>query len=352
MATAVKRNAAPAPRKTFFRYGTRQRFSPVKTGLAYSSGGRVSVELPRVGFAAAVLARLSGTMTLSAAGALQTRGPWDLVKELALRVNIGASTIYRTTGYGNYVVQRMLTRGFDIQGQGGTPTADADIFSAPVASGANAWNLTYLIPIAENYGKQSHLGLINLQAPEIQVNLDVLFGAPLDAATLATGFTGTLDVGYLYYEVPNPARVAWPPLVFFRTIETDQAITAVGDQVFTAPREGLLHRIAHVVQVNDARTNGVDRVTVRFNKTDEVYRYDRWQLKWLQHYSYGAPLPTGVFVLDWWNAETNPGEGDNRDFVSSEALSTLESIVTTSAAVGGTLNRLDTIRQFTQIIRL
>lgn len=345
-----RQGSAARPQRTFFRYGTRQRFAPVKSGVAFANNGRQSVEIPRVGFLASLLVRITGTMTLSAAGALTTRGPWDLIKELVLRVNIGASTIYRTTGYGNYVVQRALARTFDPAGAFGS-TPDSDIYAAPVGA-TGTWTLAYWIPVAENYGRQSHLGLLNLQAPEIQVNLDINFGQPTDVVTTGTAFSGNVDVGYLYYEVPNPQRVAWPPLIFFRTIESDQPITGAGDQVFTSPREGMLHRIFHVYQVNDARSNAVDRLTVRFNKTDEIYRYERWQLKWLQNNHYGAPLPTGVFSHEWWAAEGEPGEGDNRDFVSSEALSTLESILNTTGATGGALNRLDTIRQLTQVVRL
>ena len=347
----LNRAKAPAaPRRTFFRYGSRQRFAPVKTGIAYATNGRFSQDLPRVGFLASLLVRLTGTMTLSAAGALTTRGPWDLIKELVVRVNIGASTVYRTTGYGNYVVQRSLTRAFDIANNWGQGV-DTDLYLAGVAA-TGTWTLTYWIPVAENYGRQSHLGLINLQAPEIQVNIDGLFGQPTDVVTTGTAFSGTMDVGYLYYEVPNPQKVSWPPLLLFRTIESDQPITGVGDQVFTAPREGILHRIFHVVQVNDVRTNGVSRFAIKFNKTDEVYRYDLWQTKMLQQYQYQGPLPTGVFAHEWWAAEGEPGEGDNRDFISSEQLSTLESVVTTTAATGGTLNRMDTIRQFNQVIAL
>lgn len=346
------RRAPVAPRRTFFRYGARQRFAPVKTGLAFANNGRISEPLPRVGFLASLLVQLTGTMNLGAAGVLTTRGPWDLVKELIVRVNIGASTVYRTTGYGNYVIQRTLTRAFDIANNWGQGI-DADLYAAGVAMGNNTWTLTYWIPIAENYGRQSHLGLLNLQAPEIQVNLDVNFGQASDVVSnVGTGFTGTLDIGYLYYDVPNPQKVAWPPLIMFRTIESDQPIANTGDQVFTSPREGILHRVFHVVQVNDARTNGVSRLAIKANKTDEWYRYDRWQLKFLQQNHYGAPLPTGVYAHEWWAAEGEPGEGDNRDFVASEQLSTLESVVTTTGAVGGALNRLDTIRQFNQVIAL
>jgi hypothetical protein len=91
---------------------------------------------------------------------------------------------------------------------------------------------------------------------------------------------------------------------------------------------------------------------VRFNRTDEVYRLDRWQLKWLQQHHYGVPLPTGVFVWEWWAAEGYPGEGDNRDNVNSEELSTLEILLTTTDALGGTLNAVDTIREFVQVVSM
>jgi hypothetical protein len=345
MISTQAKKAAP-PQRVPFRYGTRQRFAPVGS-VAFAAGGRFSIELPRVGFLSALLLRLAGTMTLSGAGALATRGPFDLLNRLTLRVNIGAATIYDTSGYGNYIVQRMLTHGFDPVTSG-----DADIYAAPVASGANTWQLDYWIPVGENYGRQFDLGLINLQAPEIQVNVDGLFGTGADIVTNFTSFVGTLNVGYLYYEVPDPSQVQYPPLVFHRIIESRQTVAAIGDQIFTAPREGMLMRLAHILQLNDARSNAVSRIEARFNKTDQVYRYDRAELKYLQQFFYGTPLPVGVYVHDWWAAEGYPGEGDNRDMVSSEELSTLESIVTTTAGPAGTLNALDSIREFAQIVAL
>jgi hypothetical protein len=263
---------------------------------------------------------------------------------------MGAATIYDTTGYGNYVVQRLLARHVDLASD-----VDADLYAAPVASGDNTWVLTYIIPIAHNLGAQSVLGLINLQAPEVQVTLEGTYGAPGDVvAPVGTGFTGSLSAGYLYYEVPDPREVMYPPLVLHRIIESRQVITAVGDQVYTAPREGILHRLTHIVQQNDARTNNVDRLVIRFNKTDEIYRYDKWQLKVLQKVRYALPLPVGVFAHDFWAADGagDPGYGDQRDMISSEALSTLESIVTTTGSLGGSLNALDTIREFAQFVTL
>jgi hypothetical protein len=356
MATAVapaRAGAAPAKSLRPFRYGTRQRFAavPIASGGSYSSGGSFFAELPRVGFLSHIFVRLAGIMNLGTnGGALKARGPWDLLARLRVRTSMGAATIYDTTGYGNYVVQRLLARHVDLASD-----VDADLYAAPVAQGDNSWVLTYIVPVAHNLGAQSALGLINLQAPEVQVTLEGTYGAPADVVTnVGTGFTGSLSAGYLYYEVPDPREVMYPPLVLHRIIESRQIITAVGDQVYTAPREGILHRLVHIVQQNDARTNAVDRLVIRFNKTDEVYRYDRWQLKVLQKVRYALPLPTGVFAHDFWAADGagEPGYGDQRDMISSEALSTLESIVTTTGTLGGTLNALDTIREFAQFVSL
>lgn len=351
--------AAPQPGLVPFRYATRQRFAtgvPIQAGAAFVGGGAFFAELPRVGFLSHVLVQLTGTMTVAAGVALTTRGPWDLIRTLTLRTNIGAATIYSTTGYGNFVVQNHLTRGFRVDGSNNTPAADADVFAAPIVIGANAWVLTYLIPVAENYGRQSMLGLLNLQAQELTVTVEGRYGVAADVATggaPAPAFTaGVLTIGYLYYELPDPEKGMYPPILWHRIIEDRQVITAVGDQRILIPREGEVMRLAHIVQQNDLRTNAVNSMTVRFNRTDELYRYDRWQLKWLQHHFYGAPLPVGVFVNEWWASEGYPGEGDNRDQVNSEELSTMEVIINTGGAVGGTLNAVDTIREFIQVVAL
>lgn len=350
-ATSARPAAPPTQRLLPFRFNARQRFAqvPIQSGASFAANGTFFAELPRVGFLSHVLVQLAGTMNLTAAGTLAARGPWDLIARLRLRTSMGAATIYDTTGYGNYVVQRLLGVGFDV-----AQDADADLYAAGLATGNNSWVLTYVIPVAENLGAQSVLGLINLQAPEVQVTVEGSYGTGASVVSNFNTFTGTLSMGYLYYEVPDPRTVMYPPLLLHRIIETRQVISAVGDQVFTFPREGILHRFAHVVQQNDARVNTVDRLVVRFNKTDEVYRFDRWQLKWLQKYRYEYPLPTGVFAVDLWAAddEGRPGYGDQRDMISAEALSTLESVVTTTGSLGGTLNALDTIREFAQFLSL
>jgi hypothetical protein len=355
MAQATMPARAPAAvqqaaRRTPFRYGTRQRFAqvPIQSGSTYAAGGSFFAELPRVGFLSHILIRLTGTMNLGTnGGALTTRGPWDLLARILVRTNIGSAVLYDTTGYGNYVVQRIMARPLDVG-----DAADADLYSAGVAQGNNTWTLTYVLPIAENYGPQFALGLINLQSPELQVTVEGTYGTEASVVSnVNNGFSGALAIGYLFYEVPDPREVLYPPVVFHRIIEQRQVISAVGDQIYTVPREGIVHRLVHVVQQNDARTNNVSRIQVRFNRTDYPYVLDRWQLKMLHRLWYSDPLPTGVFSLDWWAAEGLPAQGDNRDMVSSEDLSTLETIVTTTGSLGGSLNALDVIREFAQFVR-
>lgn len=345
----------PPPRRPF-RYGTRQRFAqlPIQSGATFGFGGTFFAALPNVGFLAEIELRLTGIMTLGAPGVLTTFAPWNMLDQIVVRTNLGAGTIYDTNGYANYALQRISVRAHDPQGAIAAGWADPDTFAAGVAAGGNPWTLVYRIPIAQNYGLQFANGLIDLQSPEVQVTLEGRY-APSGASIVSnfTSFTGTLSAGMLYYEVPNPARVLYPPLLLYRTIMESQVISAVGDQIYTVPREGLIHRLLHVHSLNDARSNAWDRVTLRANLTDELYRYERWQLKRHNQWMYAAPLPTGVFVHEWFGSDGFPNSGDNRDMISSIALSTLESVVNdASGAVGGALNRLDTIRQVTQVVRL
>lgn len=342
-------NAVAAPQRQLipFRFGTRQRLQPVAT-VNVADNSRQSVILPRVGFLSHVLLQVDATVTNTPGTgsiAFAPLGPWNLLRRVTVRTNLGTAVLYSTSGWTNYVFQRLQTDGFDPAALG-----DADVYAASTASGDQALRLTYVVPVAANLGDDFLTGLVLLQTPEVQVTVDLEFGALVgDAFTVAGGATVAYKTGtqpvcrvaYLYYEVPDPNRVMYPPLTLHRIIEDELPVTAAGDVVWQLPREGLVLRIAHTVLDNTpARSNGVDRFVVRANRTDEIYRIDRWAQKWLQARRYNTPLPVGVFVHDWWAArgEGKPGYGDTRDAINSEAISTLENIVSLSSGFAAGAN--------------
>jgi len=345
-----------------FRMGTRQRFAPVAT-VNVADDRRESVILPRVGFLSHVLCLIDATVTNTpGTGSIgpAALGPWNLLRRATLRVNLGTAVIYSTSGWSNYVMQLLMKERNDL-----AAIADSDIYAFSTAAGDQTLRLAYLIPVAANFGEDFSVGLLNLQAPELQCTLDLEFGKLVGdcyttsgGATVAykTGTQPVCRVGYLFYEVPDPNRVLYPPLAFHRILEDEQPYSSGGDQVYTVPREGVVLRLAHTLLDNTpARSNALSSLVLRANKTDEIYRLDRWQQKLLQAFRYSQALPTGVFAWDFWAAKAagEPGWGDTRDAWNTEAVSTTEVILSlASNFTAGSNAKAIHVREILQYVSL
>ncbi len=337
-----------------FRFNTRQRRYKVAT-VSYAAGQQLpSIRMPKTGFLNRIFLVLKGVMTLSSAGALQDLGPWNLLNRIQLNTNIGAAKTYDASGYGAYLVAATLERGFrpDRGGVGDT-TPHPAVYSVPVASGANNWTMNYILPIACNAGMNFDMGLINLQSLQTEVNLDIFCGNPLDAATNATGFVGSIEVWIEYYEVPLPgSNVLLPPLALHRIQEETFPIANTGEQTYTVPKMGKLLQMIHLIRCNGTRSDAIDQLSVRFQRTDEPYRISKEYLRVLNRLQLGSDLPVGAYMLDLWHSSEDVGEGDLRDAIDSERIATLESNITiTSGTTLGAGNNSNTIiRRLIQVL--
>lgn len=345
-----------------FRLGTRQRFQPVAT-VNVADNSRQSVILPRVGFLSHVFVQIDATITNTPGTgsiAFAPLGPWNLLRSVTVRTNLGTAILYRTSGWTNYLVQRLTGDNLDPAAAG-----DSFVYAASTASGDQTLRLPYVIPVAANLGDDFVTGLYLLQSPEVQVTVDLEFGALVgDAFTVSGGATvvyktGTQPVarvGYLYYEVPDPNRVMYPPLTLHRIIEDELPISSVGDVIWQLPREGLVLRLGRTILNNTpARSDAVTEFVLRANRTDEMYRIRQWEQRYLQLYRYGGPLPSGVYVHDLWAArnEGSPGWGDVRDAIDSEAIATVEDITRLdSTFTPGSNAKMVVWREFLQAVAL
>lgn len=352
-----------------FRGNSRQRIQRVGTYIP-TLGGRLSIELPRVGYLAGLQVTLGGTLQRTAGdtGTFSDQ-MFNIVNRLQVNLNIGASQIFDCSGHGTNLLNQAMSFGFAADLGGGTPsvalapaplpfTADPLVWAGDdtIPSGPDIGVFSYWIPIAMNDGLNFNVGLINLQAPEIRATLDITMGTLADlfspgAVLTGTTFTDlTVLVHYEYYEVPNPDLVDIPPYIVHRVIQERQAIAATGDQVYTVPRMGQLQRLIHSVQINGTTSTLVTDLTIRVNKTDEIYRMAQNMNRWLSRMRYGHTVPRGAFYHDWWRAADLNAAGDFRDVIDSEQISTLESIVgiNSTAVLGVGNNFLDSIREFTQ----
>lgn len=91
---------------------------------------------------------------------------------------------------------------------------------------------------------------------------------------------------------------------------------------------------------------------MKFNKTDTVYQIDRqWERVW-ERLNYGLNPIDGIIYHDLWHAADGVSNGDTRDAVDAEELSTLESIVTVTsgATLGSNNNFLTAVRRIIQML--
>lgn len=337
-----------------FRSGTRQRNYKVGTIPYAAATTGTPLQIPQVGMLSRLIAQLRGTITYSAPGTLTDQGPWNLMSRLQLLTNIGAANVYDVSGYGAFTIMRTLMGGWspELAGFGASLTPNADIHAFPLSGSAQAFTLTYEIPVGVNDGGNFETGLLNLQAAETRVQLNAQFGALTDPASLVTAIVANLHLYYEYYEIGDLNMFALPPLALSRWLEENQPVGAVGDNVYTVPRMGALANLIHVVTLNGARSDSIDAMAIKFNKTDAVYTNER-QWSRIEERRLYSVLPTvGVYYWDMFNAYGSVNRGDTRDTIDSEALTTLESIVTVSsgATLGSNNNNLKSIRRIFQVL--
>lgn len=337
-----------------FRSGTRQRHFKVGTIPYAASTQGNPLNVPQVGMLSRMVCQQRGTLTYSAPGTLADQGPFNMLSRLQLLTNIGAANVFDCSGYGAWALIRTLNDDWtpETAGLGASLTPNADIHVFPLSGTAQAFCLTYEIPVGINDGANFETGMINLQAPETRVQLVAQFGALTDPATLITANVSNLHVYYEYYEIGDINTFALPPLALSRYLEENQSITAVGDNVYTVPRMGAVANIIHVVTLNGARSDSVDSFALKFNKTDTVYTDERQWRRVEERRLYSILPTTGLFFWDMFHSYGSVNRGDTRDTIDSEALTTLESVVTVtaSATLGSNNNNLKTIRRIFQVL--
>lgn len=361
-----------------FRYNTRQRFSQFGAVTFPSTansflGQTVSFQVPQVGFLAGIYVVVNGSLTRGGGDTGTFSGRlFNVLKRIRVELNIGSSTLFDCSGYGTYLINNTekLNYAPDLGGAvlpasfvNGDLHQDPNVFLAFDTPGeTNApFQLTYWIPIAGNMGRNFNMGLVNLQAPEIRCSLNINTINSLGelftpgATVTNTDFRLGITASYFYFEVPNPDQVEFPPFAYHRTLEERMPFNNVGDVTYLFPKMGTLLRYVHNVIIDDVNSvSDARRLTVRINKTDDVYRFFINSLAFWARFNLGHSLPRGAMFLDLWNAEEVPCSGDLRDALDTEAISTLESIVeiSSTASLGISNNFLDTTRELVQVAQL
>ena len=333
-----------------FRENTRQTIGRVGS-MTYSLGGSQFVTLPKIGYVSKIWLRFNGVITSTSAGAdtiaYAKFAPWSVIRNIQLDLNSGKQILFNLSAYELFMLnatRRTVGRA--------DQNVSSDFYAAPTSGSAVPFRVTLEIPVSVSDGQNFMAGLINLQAPELQMNLSLQFANALtDIGTNISSLTGTVDVFYQYYQVPDPSRVMQPYVALHKCISQSSPVTSTGENTVEIPRGGDLLRLLHVLEINGARSDAFDSQRLRLNKTQDLYFFDRWVAKYKNRQLYGFDLPTGSIVWDFQNAWAVPEESDLRDTIDTERATTTESIVTVTAGttLGSNNNFLHTVREFIQM---
>lgn len=340
-----------------FRQGTRKRRQYLTTFVYTGAAAQqrpTPFTLPSTGMLSRLILVAHGAIDQSGGGGtLGVDGLAGLFNQIVVSANLGSANLFQASGAGADIAARWHGASAPVSGTFALATQSASPFY-------------YALPIdiAMNRKKQFSLGLINLQDPEIQVQLAVTFNPLASVASLATsggGSTISVDVYMEYFEVPDPRAFALPIRAIARTLE-DQfpQSTQVGNNIYTVPRLGIMTDYSSIIYANSARISNANmqEMDVRFNKTDYIETRSGLLQPVLDSTDYGAspgvvpgtaPTPglanniqPGVFTWAGWNATDVVDNGDFRDAIDTLELTTTEII--NVVAAGTTVVAGDIIR--------
>ncbi len=337
-------------RQGMFNLATRQTFQRQNI-INFQDSSPVFSTLPQSGLLGKIRLRFSGTTTTAGASSATRKtylpAPVGIVRRLILRSSEGAE-LFNCTGYGSYLVSRTLrTNGefFVNDGNSLIPGAALDPFAQYFNDGGDlgasaSTNWVFMLEIPVSLGEQNVTGMILLQNPATQHQLEVQWGTVTDIYTT----TGTVTLSNVicrpeleFYQLPSSVMDD-PDLSFIhRIIEGSQSITATGDQTFTFPLGGiylkLIHEFSNGATLAPLDITKINNLKIVYAQSQVPYNMDPNIHLWRQRRRYGQDLPSGVYVHDFGIGNYLPEEPTSRDLFDTGEITDMQSITTLDSSL-------------------
>lgn len=358
-----------------FRFGTRRRRALLNTFTYDGTAPQqrpAPFKIPNVGFLSRLLFVVRGKIAYTGgAGTFSSYGWADLFNRIQVNANIGSATIIDLSGRGAAAISAAMAQA--------APKGDP-----PNLAAADTGTIKYqfVVPIAANDGTNFEMGALGLQDPQIQVTLAIVWNPVTSViATATTGGTTllTLEVWEEYWEIPDPRVFALPPRILVRSLEETQGGLVAGPNPYQMPRLGTLLWYGGIVGIQ-----GVTPLTdvqlidflIKFNKTDTIEEYDGNLFSLLDATIAGADtvpgdwpgiytataskvaqglagprtMFPGLYVADLFHSEGAREQGDLRDAIDTELLTTTEFIY--NLGNGYVPNAADTIQHVRRVVQV
>jgi hypothetical protein len=342
-----------------FRLAARQHYTPIGS-VPYVSGTRLqTLRISPVGWLAFLIVQVKGTITGGAGTATYvnaTEQAFNLISRFRLNGNGGNINAIDCSGWDLYLTSHLFQRAFKLDAQGvGSSAVDPTLIKTPLTTNAQVvtdFTMTYILPVNANNGLNFDTGLLNLQAQDATFTLDMDAALATDIyATNVPAFSAmNVQVGYLWYEMPNPNRVALPRPVMVRLLGQDSGKAIVnGANPIVIGRQGTLMQVIVVHKVDGAYdSTKVDELQVRLNLNPTPYVMKGYENRIVNRLNLGVDFPAGVNCFDLYHATQAVSEGDSRDMFDLEQYSTFEII---SKVIGMTVPATTNIRVITRTLQ-
>lgn len=323
-----------------FRFGTRQHIAFIGS-VPHTDGQPITFRLPNVGFLTKLYLQFVGSVSPGATIPVpfaDWRYPFGLANRISLSANVGNTDVIAVSGPMAKLIDSTFRRSPEFMAA--TPNAPTGLESATIPATYTASTpaaLSFVIPlyVTPNDGSNFDEGAINLQSTELQVNLNVSLGneASIFGTVGTSAITGTWNLYYKYYEVPDPSQVAYPVAMWHAFLSQQFQLTSSGDNTYTIPLQGTLLRL--FCRMYNSTTSLFDAskfnsLSVKFDKATTIYAIPNFLLgemltkslpQWNYHASALYPqMEPGAFILDLFNASDLAGHGDTRDAINTQAI--------------------------------
>jgi hypothetical protein len=342
-----------------FRIAARQHFSPIGA-VPYVSGGKLNtLPISQVGLLAALIVQVKGTATGGAGTATYvnaTEQAFNLINRFRLNGNGGNINIIDASGWDIYLFSHFLQRSFKLDAPGaGSSAVDPTLIKTPLTTVGQVvadFTMTYYLPVNANQGHDFDTGLINVQAQDATFSLDM--DTPATTAIYATNaptFSAmNVQVGYLWYEFPDPLRVQLPRPLLCRLVGLDTGLAVVnGENRYNVGRQGSLMQAIIASKVDGAYdSTKVDELQVKLNLNPTPYVMKGYENRLINRLNLGVDLPAGVNAFDFYHSTQGVSEGDARDMFDLEQYATFQLI---TKITGMTVPSTSSIRVITRTLQ-
>jgi hypothetical protein len=297
--------------------------------ITFTENAYKTINVPKSKALGKITLLLNGTCKLTHATkttyTAKTFGKYNLLRQILLKTNTSINPVM-LSGVELYLYN--LTKNY----KNVTDNRNCiDYATNVVSSGGSTNTFSLMLDIPLSVNERDFIGLINMQAEGLQLDLGVTFGAIKDIMTDTDITVSDISMTCIpimeTYSIP-PVAEAIPAFNTLKTVVSQNTVITGTGNTTVKFSPGLTYRKMIVYMGADANNtaialSAINDFSILLNQNDVPYSaLPSYFLAGKNTKMYGGLLPAGLFVFDFAN-EGIPDYGVGRDLIKSKDMSEL-----------------------------